>query len=962
MNKFKIILIGAVIVTIGIIFLPPTHAAVFTCYFEDWEGNQQKCSDRDINTGVYPYKLTQDKDYYYIERKGETLSPIPKNEGTHTFTPGYVGWTFEVVKDTPTNVRDSITTKLLPAVNSKEFQYQLPTYRDSNGTIIDILNNTLLESKLIEWPLFIDDPWIINSTEGWNGTYDNTNTNLSEALMIDIDNTAAPNDEAVSYWTMDNKNSTVIFDGNTSSGFDCTIVGPDDDVGWRNRSSNFILSNSDHLSCGDRDILTDGLTISVWANVSSATSWGGFAFKSYADSSKTGYTFWPLGTTLFFDVGNGSASGRIFASIAATANDWAHYTAVYNSTHLMIYVNGALLIGPTAHTGAIADNANPLYIGRGGTASTLYFQGQMDEIQIFQRGLTQSEVITIYNNSYYSSGNFTTDNKDAGAGNIANNVSATFTLDGGSSVNMYLNSSQDEWATETISLLCTGCTSATNYTAAISGGNYSIIVELINGSTPHISEIEVEESPDTTPPNITSMIPANNTIFSQYGNTLLVNFSATCTDNVACQNGTLEVWNSTGDKLNLTEAHTVTEVISIYGTLTGNSINEDNGVYTVIQEVSGGTDNCFETIFNVSGIENRSHNIVVDGRYSGNSPRKTMWWWYNFTGKFWVNWANQSKSATDERLTSASLNYDDSVNSGENLTIKMNRTAGDLCILGNRYYLDALFVQSTNNETNFTDRGDGIYQANITFELTSTGSPYLFSGFIFDTSGNIYQAPANYTFSIIAVAPNASNIFLIQPYNESHTAINILPIRGYINNEVELDKIWYSINGTTNTTFEFNHTTAILPNSESFNITVCINRTNGLENCTTRYFSIDYDGLYWESGTTDNPADQLQSIEDVETSMAAIAIAILSLGFFAISTRFEDTEVIMVRLGCIAVGILLALQTAFLSYETTAVSYPAVKLLINVVWLMVIALFFGLLFRIFKFMSLMPKESMEKNY
>ena len=67
----------------------------------------------------------------------------------------------------------------------------------------------------------------------------------------------------------------------------------------------------------------------------------------------------------------------------------------YDGAMLRLYVNGTL-VKSTVVTGTIQASTNPLWIG-GNSPYGEYFQGVIDEAQVYNRGLTAAEVATVMN-------------------------------------------------------------------------------------------------------------------------------------------------------------------------------------------------------------------------------------------------------------------------------------------------------------------------------------------------------------------------------------------------------------------------------------------------------------------------------------------------------------------------------------------------------------------------------------
>ena len=86
---------------------------------------------------------------------------------------------------------------------------------------------------------------------------------------------------------------------------------------------------------------------------------------------------------------NGTATGVL------TSGDWAHIVGVYDGANAIVYANG-VKITETARTPLSVTNALSKRIGRD-TTSTRYYNDQLAQPRIYNRGLTASEVLQNYN-------------------------------------------------------------------------------------------------------------------------------------------------------------------------------------------------------------------------------------------------------------------------------------------------------------------------------------------------------------------------------------------------------------------------------------------------------------------------------------------------------------------------------------------------------------------------------------
>ena len=79
-----------------------------------------------------------------------------------------------------------------------------------------------------------------------------------------------------------------------------------------------------------------------------------------------------------------------------TPGQWTHLALTYDGALIKLYANG-VQVGQDTKTGNLAGSASPFNIG--GRTGSLFFNGQIDEVDVYSRALGQSEVATIYNSS-----------------------------------------------------------------------------------------------------------------------------------------------------------------------------------------------------------------------------------------------------------------------------------------------------------------------------------------------------------------------------------------------------------------------------------------------------------------------------------------------------------------------------------------------------------------------------------
>ncbi|MGH7306188.1 MAG: LamG-like jellyroll fold domain-containing protein, partial [Candidatus Rokuibacteriota bacterium] len=136
--------------------------------------------------------------------------------------------------------------------------------------------------------------------------------------------------------------------------------------------------------------LTAGLTLEAWVFPTAITGWrtvilkeqpGQQVYALYASSS----TSTPAGQVFV------SAAGqRVHAPSAIPVNAWTHLATTYDGAIQRLYVNG-VEVATRAQSGAVRVSDNPLRIG-GNSVWGEFFQGRIDEVRIYARVLTPSDI------------------------------------------------------------------------------------------------------------------------------------------------------------------------------------------------------------------------------------------------------------------------------------------------------------------------------------------------------------------------------------------------------------------------------------------------------------------------------------------------------------------------------------------------------------------------------------------
>ncbi len=139
--------------------------------------------------------------------------------------------------------------------------------------------------------------------------------------------------------------------------------------------------------------LQSEFTLSVWAKPYSLSD-GAFIRKDDA------YTFYINGGTL--DFYNWADSSRLSCSSDyIPENEWTHLSAVWNGTHKIIYADGERCNSQTSTE--FPTTSNDLGIGGQGDGNAFIFDGAIESARIYNRSLSQSEILKLRSRKSVSS-------------------------------------------------------------------------------------------------------------------------------------------------------------------------------------------------------------------------------------------------------------------------------------------------------------------------------------------------------------------------------------------------------------------------------------------------------------------------------------------------------------------------------------------------------------------------------
>ena len=158
--------------------------------------------------------------------------------------------------------------------------------------------------------------------------------------------------------------------------------------------------DGDYLEVVDESVFdfTAGVTVAAWIK---PTAWD----KPWQAIVTKGEQAWRIqrnneaGTLEFACTGlsipNGNDYGSLFGAKAITPGEWHHVAGTYDGKKMSLYVDGTLDTSQEAK-GPIGTDDEPVLIGENGAVRNRFFNGLIDDVHVYNFGLTEAQVRRLY--------------------------------------------------------------------------------------------------------------------------------------------------------------------------------------------------------------------------------------------------------------------------------------------------------------------------------------------------------------------------------------------------------------------------------------------------------------------------------------------------------------------------------------------------------------------------------------
>lgn len=200
----------------------------------------------------------------------------------------------------------------------------------------------------------------------------------------------------VSYWKLDESSGTAADSKGSNTG---TVSGTVTQGASGKISTAYTFSgfSNTYLDCGtDASLrITSAGTISAWVYQTTSNPYPTVVGNDDFDTDRHGYNFFIRSDgTVSLELASASASQSINGG-TITNNAWHHIVATWDGTNAHIFIDG-VDGGAVSQTVTPTTNTSSFKIGNA-SIGTYNFTGTIDEVGVWSRALTGSDVTSLYN-------------------------------------------------------------------------------------------------------------------------------------------------------------------------------------------------------------------------------------------------------------------------------------------------------------------------------------------------------------------------------------------------------------------------------------------------------------------------------------------------------------------------------------------------------------------------------------
>lgn len=230
---------------------------------------------------------------------------------------------------------------------------------------------------------------LISNGEKWN------------ILNVQGNGTSISNDNLIAWWKLNEDSGTTASDSSLHSN-DGTLAGTttfsaNGTVGKFDRALSFDGSSNNYISAGSDTSLDNwsSFTVTAWVKPLGSSDGAFSAILGTGLSGANSFGIYSDKNPNTFTMRIGGAS-QATSGGAFTIGEWTFITALWNGANIYVYKNGVLSGSAANWSGTVNASASVLEIGKIFDRPTYYWNGLMDDIRIYDKALTQTEITALH--------------------------------------------------------------------------------------------------------------------------------------------------------------------------------------------------------------------------------------------------------------------------------------------------------------------------------------------------------------------------------------------------------------------------------------------------------------------------------------------------------------------------------------------------------------------------------------
>jgi len=239
-----------------------------------------------------------------------------------------------------------------------------------------------------------------SATENYTSATDSSSYVVNKGkptLVLFNDSYSVNTSGLVGYWRLESFNST---NGTQDySGWDndgtCIAGKCPNVIGGRFGSGVEFDGSDDYVNVDNQKLLSDNFTLSAWVYPKSNDNMGIVGYTDENGYRSAIILYDTSKVVLVRPYSTGNYGYRTFSG-AYNINEWNYVVATYNGTIEKVYINGELKSFEETDWSLGLGIANVAYIGRNPHSTAQYFNGTIDEVKIYNRVLSASEIAELY--------------------------------------------------------------------------------------------------------------------------------------------------------------------------------------------------------------------------------------------------------------------------------------------------------------------------------------------------------------------------------------------------------------------------------------------------------------------------------------------------------------------------------------------------------------------------------------